>query len=62
VRGIANDKDQAFPPVLRGLEADRRISRAVWGKPVAGVTIISTALKRGSQRRLISRAMSMEQV
>jgi hypothetical protein len=45
-------------PVFRGLEADRRTSLT----PVAGVIIISTALKRGSQRRLTSRAMSMEQV
>lgn len=35
---------------------------AAWAKPDAGVIVISTALKRGCQRRLISRAMSMGRI
>jgi hypothetical protein len=43
------------------LEADRRMSLAAWAKPVAGVIVISTALKRGRQGQLISRAISTGQ-
>ncbi len=60
--GAARPTAIASAPAFRGLEADRRTSLADWATPVAGVIIISTELKRGSQRRLISRAMSMEQV
>jgi hypothetical protein len=71
-RGTANGDERALcrstprptcfrlrKPATRMLEADRRISPARWAKPVAGVIVVSTALKRGSQRRLVSRAMSM---
>jgi hypothetical protein len=53
--------NEPFASVLRGIGADRRMSLADWAKPVAGI-IISTALEWGSQRRLISWAMSMGQV
>jgi hypothetical protein len=55
-------RDERAFAAVRGLEADRRISLAVCAKPVAGVIVISTALKRGRQGRLISRAISIGQV